>query len=357
MAVVPQEPDSRWMHLALDQAKRGVGLTSPNPPVGSVIVNQGKIIGQGYHHKAGSPHAEIEALRDAQTYNPKLLPGATLYVTLEPCCTQGRTGPCTEAIKAAGIKRVVWGALDPNPRHAGRAQEILTGAGISVSTGVLDAECRELIRPFSKWVTTGLPYVIAKVGQSLDGRITRPPGEGQWITSESARSHGRRLRARVDAIIVGAGTIRADNPQLTLRDSKSTLKEQPYRVILSRSCNMPEASHVFTDEHKNRTWVLRDLTFVDALKELGQRGIVSVLIEGGADVLGQAFAAQAVDEIVWYIAPRICGSFGLPAIGGVPLASSVEITGVNVMPLGDNVCITGHPVWSKTQAQPAPVQP
>jgi diaminohydroxyphosphoribosylaminopyrimidine deaminase/5-amino-6-(5-phosphoribosylamino)uracil reductase len=208
-------------------------------------------------------------------------------------------------------------------------------------------ECREMIRPFSKWITTGLPYVIAKVGQSLDGRITRPAGEGPWITSESARAHGRRLRARVDAILVGAGTIRADNPQLTIREGAPGLKEQPYRVILSNSSTLPESSHVFTDEHKERTWVLRDLSFIDALKELSQRGIVTVLIEGGAHVLGQAFAAQAVDEIVWYVAPRICGSAGLPSIGGPPLDQSVQIDHVNILPLGDNVCITGHPVWPK----------
>jgi diaminohydroxyphosphoribosylaminopyrimidine deaminase / 5-amino-6-(5-phosphoribosylamino)uracil reductase len=347
MAVTPQEPDTRWMHLALDQAKRGLGLTSPNPPVGAVIIHHGKVIGQGYHHKAGGPHAEIEAIRDAQTYNPKLLLGSTLFVTLEPCCTQGRTGPCTEAIKAAGIKRVVWGALDPNPCHAGRAQEILSLSGISVTTGVLKDECREMIRPFTKWITTGLPYVIAKVGQSLDGRITRPEGEGPWITSESARAHGRRLRARADAILVGAGTIRTDNPQLTIREGAPGLKEQPYRVILSRSRDLPETSHIFTDEHKHRTWVLHDLSFLDALKELAQRSIVTVLIEGGADVLGQAFAAQAVDEIVWYVAPRICGSGMLSAIGGLPLDQSVQIDDVKILPLGDNVCITGHPIWPK----------
>ncbi len=353
MATAPQEPDSRWMHLALDQAQRGVGLTSPNPPVGAVLVNHGKVIGQGYHHKAGGPHAEIEAIRDAQTYNPKLIPGSTIYVTLEPCCTQGRTGPCTEAIKAAGIKRVVWGATDPNPRHAGKAKEVLQQAGLQVSSGVLEAECRELIRPFTKWITSGLPYVIAKAGQSLDGRITRPAGEGQWLTSEAARAHGRRLRARVDAILVGAGTIRADNPQLTLRESSAALKEQPYRVILTRSHDMPESSHVFTDEHKHRTWVLRDLSFQEALKELGQRGIVTVLIEGGSDILGQAFAAQAVDEVAWYVAPRICGSAGLPAVGGLPLSQSVEIGQVRIMALGDNVCITGHPIWPKQDSEPA----
>lgn len=343
------EPDSRWMHVALDQAKRGVGLTSPNPPVGSVIVAQGKIIGQGFHRKAGQPHAEIEAIKDAQTYNPKLLAGATLFVTLEPCCTQGRTGPCTEAIKACGIKRVVWGARDPNPNHLGRAQEILSRAGIAVTTGVLESECQELIRPFTKWITTGLPYVIAKAGQSLDGRITRPTGEGQWITSEAARAHGRRLRCRVDAILVGAETIRQDNPQLTLRDGALPDKPQPYRVILSRSCQMPETAHVFTDEFKDRTWVIRDLTLPQVLAELGSRGVSSVLIEGGANVLGQAFEAWLVDEVHWYIAPRICGA-GLPTVGGPGLTHSVSLTDVKIMPIGDNVCISGRPDWSSLPA-------
>jgi diaminohydroxyphosphoribosylaminopyrimidine deaminase/5-amino-6-(5-phosphoribosylamino)uracil reductase len=160
------------------------------------------------------------------------------------------------------------------------------------------------------------------------------------------------LRARVDAIIVGAGTIRADNPQLTTREGAPGLKEQPHRVILTRSGDLPESSLVFTDEHKHRTWVLRDLGFIEVLQELARRGIVTVLIEGGADVLGQAFAAQAVDEIVWYVAPRICGSAGLPAIGGLPLEQSVQIDHVNILPLGDNVCITGHPVWPK----PTPAQ-
>jgi len=345
MAAPPTEPDQRWMHLALDQAKRGVGLTSPNPPVGALIVAQGKVIGQGYHRRAGLPHAEIEALQDARTYNPKLLPGATLYITLEPCCTQGRTGPCTEAIKAAGIKRVVWGAQDPNPAHKGRAQEILTAAGLSVTTGVLEPECREMIRAFAKWITTGLPYVIVKAGQSLDGRLTRPPGEGRWITSDAARAHGRRLRLRADAILVGAETIRQDNPHLTLRDGIASVgKEQPLRVILTRSGLLPENAHVFTDEFRHRTLVLRDQSFLEVIRTLGQRGIVTLLIEGGASVLGQAFRNSSADEVVFYIAPRICGA-GLPSITGPEFPESVALDQVKILPIGDNVCITGHPVW------------
>lgn len=337
--------DQRWMHQALDQAQRGVGLTSPNPPVGAVIVAQGKIIGQGYHRKAGGPHAEVEAIRDAQQYNPRLLPGATIYVTLEPCSTHGRTPPCTEAVKAAGIKRVVYGASDPNPAHAGRCDDIFFRERIDVTSGVLEVECRRLIRPFAKWITTGIPYVIAKAGQSLDGRITRPAGEGQWITNEAARAHGRRLRMRVDAIIVGAETVRKDNPRLTLRDGSSgSGKEQPWRVVLTRSGEMPPEAHLFTDEFKDRTLVMHGKDLPEVLAELGKRSVVSVLVEGGGIILGQAFRDRLVDEVYWYIAPRFCGG-GRPSIAGAALPHSIELKEVTVRPMGDNVLMHGVPVW------------
>jgi len=338
-------PDQRWMHLALDQAQRGVGLTSPNPPVGAVIVAQGKVIGQGFHRKAGEAHAEVEAIRDAQRSNPKLLPGSTLYVTLEPCCTHGRTPPCTEAVKAAGIKRVVYGAHDPNPKHLKQAHDILLLAGIEVTAGVLEAECKALIRHFSKWITTGTPYVIAKAGQSLDGRITRPAGESQWITSDAARAHGRRLRMRVDAIIVGAETVRKDNPRLNLRDgSAGSGKLQPWRVVLTRSGDIPPRSHILTDEFKDRTLILHGKDLPDVLKDLGKRGVLSVLIEGGGIMLGQAFREKLVDEIYWYIAPRLCGG-GRPSVAGSALPQSVELGNVTVRPMGDNVLVHGFPVW------------
>lgn len=342
------DSDSAWMRRALEQARLGIGLTSPNPAVGAVIVADGDIIGQGWHRKAGQAHAEVEAIRDAQARHPQRLAGATIYVTLEPCSTHGRTGPCTAAIQAAGLRRVVWGARDPNPSHAGRAAEVLTAAGLEVASGVLEAECDELIRPFAKWVTTGLPYVLAKAGQSLDGRITRPPGEGPWITSEAARAHGRRLRARVDAILVGAETLRQDDPQLTLRGGPSG-KEQPWRVILTRSRQLPAQARVFTDAFKDRTLVLAGLSLREALLELGRRGVVSVLIEGGANVLGQAFRDQLVDEVHWYLAPRLCGR-GLPSIAGDDWTASVALDGVQVEQLGDNLCLTGRPVWPNAEA-------
>jgi len=339
------DPDARWMHLAIDQAKRGIGLTSPNPPVGAVIVAQDRVIGQGFHARAGGPHAEIEAIKDAKTNHPKLLPGATIYVTLEPCCTHGRTGPCTEAIQAAGIRRVVYGADDPNPAHHQRARDILVLAGISVKSGTLMAECRDLIRPFAKWITTGIPYVIAKAGQSLDGRITRPAGESQWLTSNAARIHGRRLRLRADAILVGGETVRKDNPRLTLRDGcAATGKEQPWRVILTRSGEIPADSHLFTDAYKERTLVMQGIELRDVLRQLSERGVVTVLIEGGGIILGHAFREQLVDEVHWYIAPLLCGG-GRPSLAGPALPASVELDHTKVMPMGDNVHISGYPRW------------
>lgn len=332
------------MHLALDQAKRGIGLTSPNPPVGAIVVQNDKVIGQGYHQKAGSAHAEIEAINDAQRHFAKMLPGSTLYVTLEPCSSTGRTGPCTEAIKNCGIRRVVWGANDPNPNHAGRAREILNIAGISVTSGVLQQECAEIIKPFSKWIRTGLPYVIAKAGQSLDGRITRPAGEGPSITSEAARAHARRLRPRVDAVLVGANTARVDDPRLTIREGLNSNKRQPLRVILSRSGNLPADLRVMSDEHRERTLILKGPTLREALLELGRRDVLSVLVEGGSEVFGQAFAENLVDEVVWYIAPMICGASGLPSVGGDTLPRSVALENIKVLSVGETLCITGNPI-------------
>jgi diaminohydroxyphosphoribosylaminopyrimidine deaminase / 5-amino-6-(5-phosphoribosylamino)uracil reductase len=333
------------MAAALDMARRGIGFTSPNPPVGAVIVRDEQIIGQGYHRKAGEPHAEVEALRDAMQRNPKAIAGATLYVTLEPCCTTGRTPPCTEAIRAARIGRVVYGCQDPNPAHAGRADAVLHEARIALTAGVEEQACKEIIRPFAKWINTGLPYVIAKAGQSLDGRITRPAGESQWITSDAARAHSRRIRQRVDAIIIGAETLRRDNPRLTLRDADvGQGKLQPYRVVMTRSGDLPQDCHLFTDEHRDRTMILKGFEFDEVLVELGQRGVLSVLVEGGGLILGSAFASRQVDEVIWYIAPRICGG-GRPSVSGIPLLESVELEQVKVLPLGDNVCVSGYPVW------------
>jgi diaminohydroxyphosphoribosylaminopyrimidine deaminase/5-amino-6-(5-phosphoribosylamino)uracil reductase len=323
------------MRLALAEGRRGEGLTSPNPCVGAVLVRNEVLISAGWHRQAGGPHAEVDALRDADAR------GATLYVTLEPCSTHGRTPPCVQAIIAAGVARVVWGADDPNPNHAGAARKILTDAGIEVATGILEEESRELIAPFAKRITTGLPWVIAKAGMSLDGRITRPAGEGRWLTGEAARADAMKLRVRCDAIIVGAETVRRDDPSLTLRGTEIPPgKKQPWRVVLTRSGDVPAAARVFTDEHRERTLVMQGLTLGEALRDLAVRGVMDVLIEGGGQVLATAFSERLVDEVVFYTAPLISGS-GRPVVdAGAFAGGSVGLRFVSADKIGDDVRIT-----------------
>lgn len=223
--------DESFMRRALALARRGYGTTSPNPMVGAVLVKGGRIIGQGWHHCAGEPHAEIEALRNAERRrnSPE---GATLYVTLEPCCTHGRTPPCTAAIKAAGIKRVVVAAKDPNPQHAGRGFLILRRAGIEVEHGVLAEEATKLNEALNHWIVQRTPFVTVKAAMTLDGKIATASGESKWITGEEARAEGMRLRAGADAILVGVNTVLADDPSLTVRETpktRSNLKAAAHR--------------------------------------------------------------------------------------------------------------------------------
>jgi diaminohydroxyphosphoribosylaminopyrimidine deaminase/5-amino-6-(5-phosphoribosylamino)uracil reductase len=281
------------MRLALRLALRGYGTTSPNPMVGAVLVKSGKIIGRGWHRRAGGPHAEIEALRDAQKRgnNPK---GATLYVTLEPCCTHGRTPPCTEAIKAAGIKRVVIGAVDPNPKHARRAFKILRRAGIEIvlpgSAGVPPAsfslhdrttrrrdagaprteladECARLNEAFNHWIVHRTPFVTVKAAMTLDGKIATASGESKWITGEKARAHGMKLRQGSDAILVGINTILADDPSLTFRSHSNSNEniEHPTsnaqhrkmrRIVLDSMARTPLDAKVANDEHASLTTIV-----------------------------------------------------------------------------------------------------
>src|SRR6266496_2961597 len=222
--------DSSFMRRAFRLARGGYGQTSPNPMVGAVLVKRGKVIGQGWHHRAGQPHAELEALCDAQARKTSPA-GATLYVTLEPCCTHGRTPPCTDAIKAAGIKRVVIAATDPNPAHAGRAFQILRRAGICVTTGLLAEEATRLNEAFNHWIIERTPFVTVKAAMSLDGKIATRRGESKWITGVQARNYGMEMRRGADAILVGVNTITADNPSLTWR-GRETEGKKLRRIIL-----------------------------------------------------------------------------------------------------------------------------
>lgn len=338
--------DGKFMRLALREAAKGMGLTSPNPAVGAVIVKGGRLLAKGWHRCAGGAHAEIEALRSLK--KPGLARGATLYVTLEPCCTHGRTPPCTEAIVQAGIARVVAGATDPNPRHAGRGFSILKKVGVAVTPGVLAGQCTALNAAFNKWITTGMPLVIAKAGLSLDGKLTRPPGEGSWLTSVRARADAMRLRAEVDAILVGAGTVRADNPRLTVRGLPGSRVRQPWRVVLTRSGRLPKSAHLFSDEHRARTLVFRGKSLRAVLRALAARGCTSVMIEGGGALLGSAFDARLVDRVHFYLAPMLCG--GPDVIGGLGAGSSGDspkLANVTFRRIGPDIRLTADVLQTK----------
>jgi diaminohydroxyphosphoribosylaminopyrimidine deaminase/5-amino-6-(5-phosphoribosylamino)uracil reductase len=286
--------DERFMRRALALARRGIGKTSPNPVVGAVLVRSGNIIGEGWHRRAGQPHAEINALRGVNAR------GATLYVTLEPCCTFGRTPPCTDAIIAAGIRRVVVAATDPNPKHRKRGLRQLRHAGVRVEAGLLAAEATALNAAFNKWGMTGLPLVIAKAAMSLDGKMATCAGDSKWITSNAARREAHKLRAQVDAIIVGANTVIRDNPRLTLRHG--VRGRQPWRVVVGRC---PQTARVFTDVHRERTLHFKTRNLRTVFRKLGRMGITSVLIEGGPTLLGAAFDAGLVDKVAFFYAPKV----------------------------------------------------
>ncbi len=328
------------MRAALNEAKKALGQTSPNPAVGAVVVIDNRMVAKGHHRKVGRDHAEIECLRD---FGARVPARATLYVTLEPCSTAGRTAPCTDAIIKAGIKNVVVGAFDVNPRHSGKGIVQLRNAGVKVREGILADECSRINEAFNKWIVCGRPFVIAKCGMSLDGRLTRPDGEPRWITDPSARRHARRLRAGVDAILVGAETVRADNPRLTVRGVRWV--RQPWRVVLTRSGKLPRRARLFSDRFASRTLIYRDKSLATVLKNLGKRGIISVLIEGGGEVLGQALDARLIDKVQLYLGPSLSGGpvIAFPGAGAENTADALRLRCVSYRKIGQSVCITGYP--------------
>ncbi len=322
------------MDLALQEARKGIGRTAPNPPVGAVIVKDGVLLGKGFHRAAGQPHAEREALADAAGSDVR---GATIYITLEPCSTHGRTLPCTEGIIEAGISRVVYACVDRNPRHAGRADNMLVEAGIEVISGVREAEAEKLLRPFFKVRGCGLPWVIWKSAMSLDGRITRPPGESQWLTGELARADVQKLRSTVDAIITSGETVRRDRPALTIRVPELLAgREQPWRVIVS---NHPET--LPTDEPRERTLIRPRENLSETLRALvSEQGALIVMVEAGGIFSAVMFEAGLVDEVVIYYAPMLCGgpSFGLAGAG---LAEALHLEEVDFQQFGNDVRLRG----------------
>lgn len=299
------DADGAFMMRAVELARKGEGHTRPNPAVGAVVVRAGKIIGEGWHRKAGCDHAEVAALKDTlkRGNSPK---GATVYVTLEPCSRPGRVGACTDALVAASVRRVVYGATDPNPKNRGRAARVLRKAGISCAKlRTCDRDVRQaldrVICAFAKHVLTGRPYVTVKLAMSLDGRICDDWGDAKWVSSERARRTTGELRERVDAIMVGAETVRKDNPSLL---SHGRRNDDLVRVIVSRSGKLPRGAQVFTDG-RNPTLVYRDAK--TALADLGKRGLMHVLCEGGLALARSLAEAGLVDEWITVLAPKVIG--------------------------------------------------
>jgi diaminohydroxyphosphoribosylaminopyrimidine deaminase/5-amino-6-(5-phosphoribosylamino)uracil reductase len=384
--------DLHFMRLALRLARKGYGATSPNPMVGAVLVKDGRLIGRGWHQRAGLPHAEIEALRDAQKHgqNPR---GATLYVALEPCSTHGRTPPCTDAIIAAGIKRVVIGATDPNPKHAGRAFKILKLAGIKTAHGILGAECTQLNEAFNHWIVHVTPFVTVKAAMTLDGKIAAANGEAKWITGAPARAMGMKLRQGADAILVGVNTVLADDPSLTFRSGKNGKTgegKQLRRIILDSLARTPLQAKVVSDEfaawttivvskdapakrvaalskrvnvmvapsHKSSTvpqglGVRQSSAAFDAnprldllwlLRKLGSENVTNLLVEGGGEVIASFLLNGLAQRVVFFYAPKILGGRDArKAVGGegvTQLSDAIQLDDVEWEKVGDDLMMT-----------------
>jgi diaminohydroxyphosphoribosylaminopyrimidine deaminase / 5-amino-6-(5-phosphoribosylamino)uracil reductase len=360
--------ETDYMKLALRLAAKGAGWVSPNPMVGAVVVKNGRVVGQGYHRRAGLPHAEVEALAAAR----EAASGADLYVTLEPCNHQGKTPPCTRAILAAGVRRVIIAARDPNPRVTGGGAKFLASRGVEVSQGLLDAEARRLNEAWMHWVNTGRPWVMAKAACSLDGKIATVGGESQWLTGEAARGLGHRLRHRVDAIVVGVGTVLADNPQLTTRRPRGQGKD-PIRVVLDSRLRLPLTSRLLNLESPAPTWVattsqapadtIRALkergaqalmlpedagrvSLAALLEELGSRQVQSLLVEGGAETLGAFFDQRLVNQFYFFYAPKILGGQLAPGmVGGqgiVHLGQAHIARDLSVRRVGGDLLVSGY---------------
>lgn len=312
--------DTAWMQRAVELGYRGFGTTSPNPPVGAVIVKDGRVLGEGFHEQAGEQHAERRALADARARgHADDLMGSTIYVTLEPCSSYGRTPPCTAGIIESGITRVVYGAQDPDERHQGRADALLRAAGIEVLAGVGKGACEELLRPWAYATVNKRPWVLAKVACTLDGSMARK--HTRQISCPEALAHAHELRLRSDAILVGGETVRSDNPSLTIRHPLSEIpvkKQQPWRIVLTRNRDtLPTSAKIFTDAYASRTRVYEHVAdLADLLNELySGYGIVNLMLECGGHLLRSFLEARLVNEWVQDTAPILAGN-GQPMLPG-----------------------------------------
>lgn len=353
-----------YMQLAIELAKKGMGYTSPNPMVGCVVVKQDKIVTQGYHERYGEYHAE----RNALTRYPGDLTGAEMYVTLEPCCHHGNTPPCTDIIIEKGIRKVYVGSMDPNPKVAGKGIQILRDHGIEIETGILEKECLALNEVFFHFITTKRPYVVMKYAMTLDGKIAASTGDSKWVTGEEARRHAHFLRKKYRAIMVGIGTVLADDPLLNCRIEDGV---DPIRVVCDSHLRIPADSQIVKTAQNIPTIVcfakgddgkIKQLqeagvevlqcerqgrVDLDTLmKVLGQRNIDSVLIEGGGTLHGTVLKAGLVNEIYGYIAPKLIGGEEAksPVEGkGFPrMQEAKKVWEIEIIPLGDDICIHGY---------------
>lgn len=336
--------DLDFMRLAIDQARNGIGKTAPNPPVGAVVVKNGVVLGSGWHRAAGMPHAEREALAEAmQNHGPDAARGSTVYVTLEPCSTHGRTPPCTQGLIDAGVARVVYASLDRNPDHEGRADQILQASGIDVTAGLGREEAEKQLRPFFKVRTTGLPWLIWKTAMSLDGRITRPTGQSHWLTGDAARADVQRLRATVDAILTSGATVRADKPALTIRVPELLAgRTQPWRVVFTDAPDtLPRDAPLFADEWRERTLIRPRHDLAGSLRQLvSEQGVLCAMIEGGGILSAALFEAGLVDEVVVYMAPMITGGPS-PALAGSGQMESLQLKEAEFIQIGNDIRFRG----------------
>ncbi|MEO5362132.1 MAG: bifunctional diaminohydroxyphosphoribosylaminopyrimidine deaminase/5-amino-6-(5-phosphoribosylamino)uracil reductase RibD [Magnetococcus sp. DMHC-8] len=364
--------DQQFMRQALRLAGRATGRTRPNPLVGCVVVRDGRVVGKGYHQRAGEPHAEVLALRQAGA----AARGATAYVTLEPCCHHGRTPPCTDALLQAGVDRVVVAMADPNPLVAGGGLQRLQAAGIAVTVGVCAEEAAVLNQPFITWITRGRPLVTLKMAASLDGKTATRTGESQWITGTAARQHVQRMRARHDAILVGIGTVLADDPRLNCRLPGG---RDPVRVVVDSTLRLPLDAAILTASPTTGTWIATTeqappdrwealqrlaqergfevqrllcrttpagrVELTDLMVQLGQRGILSLLTEAGAILNAALLDAGLVDRLALFLAPQLIGGQDAAGLlhgeGVASLADAHRLTALRVTPVGDDLLLEG----------------
>ncbi|MBM3879194.1 MAG: bifunctional diaminohydroxyphosphoribosylaminopyrimidine deaminase/5-amino-6-(5-phosphoribosylamino)uracil reductase RibD [Verrucomicrobia bacterium] len=368
-------PQTHFLRQALCLARRGYGHTAPNPMVGAVLVRAGRVLGRGWHRAAGQPHAEIEALRDAARRGADVR-GATLYVTLEPCSTHGRTPPCTAALVRAGLARVVAGATDPNPQHQGRGFDQLRRAGLEVVTGVIEAEATQLNEPFNHWIVHRTPFVTLKAAMTLDGKIATAAGASKWITGQPARARAMQLRQGADAILVGINTVLADDPCLTVRclpgQKRLAPTRTPRRIVLDSRARTPPTAQLLHDAHADATtivvtraaptgrvaglrqsvsvWVAptgpQGISLPWLLQRLGAEEVTHLLVEGGGEVLAAFWRSGLAQRLVFFYAPKILGGrLAHRALAGPGATAFGEMTGLTAVRWarwGDDLCLTAR---------------